>query len=251
MRWDRPGPIHLTELCVGKLSPLPDFEIPSGMRKRPVIGRLELGPTGLPGDEQGDRRHHGGVDKALHHYPHDHYDWWRSQFPDLSSHFDRPAAVGQNLSTLGLVEHGVSIGDLFELGTALVEVSQGRLPCWRLDVWLGREGAAMAMQLSGRTGWYYRVKRPGRVDPEDGLRLVDRPHPDWSIRRALCLITEGVTDPATLAEFAALPALGASWRQMAERRLETGRVEDWAPRLSGPPELSRRRRMSPVTGADA
>ncbi|WP_315861390.1 MOSC domain-containing protein [Rhizobium leguminosarum] len=181
---------------------------------------------------QGDTAKHGGPEKAVHHYPHEHYAEWAQdigQHPLLSS----PGAFGENLSTAGLTENDVAIGDVFRLGSAIVEVSQGRQPCWRLNERFGRKTMARDVQSSGRTGWYYRVLQPGNVEPRNGLTLVERSTPEWSIARIWRIFYIDPFNRDELAGIAALDRLASSWRDYAARRLQSGRIEDWAKRLEG------------------
>src|SRR5690606_2996352 len=121
---------------------------------------------GHEGDEQADRAVHGGPEKAIHHYARDHYDLWRAEIGDHPL-LHRPGAFGENISTTGLSEEDVCIGDRYRLGTALVEVSQGRQPCWKVDHRFGGLAISAAMVRSRRTGWYYRVIEEGAVGAGD------------------------------------------------------------------------------------
>src|SRR3546814_18756032 len=95
---------------------------------RPAAGAVAVGPMRLAGDEQADRTVHGGIDKAIHHYPADHYDWWREYLGDAPL-LDAPGAFGENISTAGLDAQNVFLDDRFRLGSALVELTQARQPC--------------------------------------------------------------------------------------------------------------------------
>ena len=107
---------------------------------------------------------HGGPEKAVHHYPFDHYEAWRTELGDIGL-LRQPGAFGENLSAVGLTEADVAVGDVFRLGSAIVEVSQGRQPCWKLNERFGQPTVAKSVQASGRTGWYYRVIETGLVAP--------------------------------------------------------------------------------------
>lgn len=207
---------------------------PSGIDKRPAPGPVRVTRTGLAGDGQGDRRHHGGAEKAVHHYPFEHYAAWRAEKPALAPRLAAPGAFGENLSTVGLSEREVCIGDVWRLGGAVVQVSQGRQPCWRLNRRFDDAGMARRVQASGRTGWYYRVLEEGAVAAGDGLILVARPQPDWSLARLLEVLHRDTLNGEALAAIAAIPDLATSWRALAERRLARGRVEDWSRRLTAP-----------------
>lgn len=220
------------EILIGSVAPLGPRAAPSGIDKHPVRGRLFLGPEGFLGDAQGDRKHHGGVDKAVHHYPYDHYPHWLAVLGDRSL-LRRPGAFGENLTTRGATEQDVAVGDSFRLGGAVLQVSQGRQPCWKLNARFETPDMAAQVQKSGLTGWYYRVLEPGHVEPGAELVLLDRLSPDWTIRRlwrALYVDAMNLDELAAMAELAHLPE---GWRGYARRRLETRRVEDWSRRLQG------------------
>jgi MOSC domain-containing protein YiiM len=175
---------------------------------------------------------HGGPDKAIHHYAFDHYAAWRGELGPLPL-LQAPGAFGENLSTRGLDETGVCLGDRFRLGSALLEVSQGRQPCWKLNDRFGVPDMALRVQDSGRSGWYYRVLRPGHATAGDALALVERPHPDWPLQRLAMLLYRRVLEAGPLEAALRLP-LVPSWRKLIERRLDSRRVEDWTRRIEGP-----------------
>jgi len=227
-----PADHPLRALLVGALAPLGPSGVESGIFKQPVAGPLAVTRNGLIGDAQGDRKPHGGPEKALHHYAFDHYARWRRERPDLARFFSREGAFGENISTAGLTEADVCIGDIYRLGSALLQVSQARQPCWRLNLRFGDDGMARRVQDSGRTGWYYRVLEEGRVTPDDILRLVERPVEAWSLARLLRIFYHDRLDRARLAELAALTQLSPSWRRLARQRLERNAVEDWSGRLN-------------------
>ncbi|MEA5125029.1 MOSC domain-containing protein [Xanthomonas floridensis] len=211
-----------------------DFSRPgtrSAIDKRAVPGPVRVGIHGLDGDEQGDRRVHGGPDKAIHHYPRDHYAAWRSE---LGAHalLENAGAFGENLSTVGLTEADICLGDRFALGTAVVEVSQVRQPCWKLSDRFGVRDMARRVQDTGRTGWYYRVLQSGIVAAGDILALQARPHPHWSLSRLQHLLYARAVDETAIAEVLTLP-LVPSWRILFERRLQRSQVESWSKRLDG------------------
>lgn len=219
-------------LLTGRVAPLPGSDRTSGIAKTPVTRPLLLGPVGFEGDEQADLRVHGGVEKAVHHYPFDHYPGWREDLGPLAV-LDAPGAFGENISTLGMTEANVAVGDVFRLGRALVQVSQGRQPCWKLSQRFGVANMARRVQDSGRTGWYYRVLEPGLVAPGDAMVLLDRQAPDWTLHRLWHALYVDRLNLGELQGIAALDVLAEGWRKYAVRRLESGRVEDWSKRLEG------------------
>lgn len=221
---------NLLALQIGGLSQLGLEGVVSGIEKTLVGQEINLSPCGFEGDRQGDTSKHGGPEKAVHHYPFDHYAAWRSE---LGSHplLEKPGAFGENLATTGLTEETVAIGDIFRLGNALIEVSQGRQPCWRLNARFGLTTMARQVQRTGRTGWYYRVLETGAVRPEDKLVLTDRKQADWTLSRIWHAFYVNTLDHRELEGIANLSPLAESWRRYALRRLETGQVEDWSRRL--------------------
>ncbi|CAM2827354.1 MOSC domain-containing protein YiiM [Pseudomonas gessardii] len=223
--------IRLDTLLTGPAQPFTRPGSQSAIDKQPRHGQLKLSTLGLSGDEQGDLRIHGGVEKAIHHYPLEHYALW---VDELGAHplLAQPGAFGENFSTTGWSEHDVCLGDRIQVGTALLEVSQGRMPCWKLSDRFAVPQLALRVQQSGRTGWYYRVLEEGLVSAGDNLQMVERPFADWSLARLSAVLFDKRVEPELLRECLALP-LVPSWRRTLERRLEKGLIEDWAPRLQG------------------
>ena len=203
---------EILAVLTGKARPFRGDE-PSAIAKLPVAGAVAVGAMGLADDEQADRTVHGGVDKAIHHYPTDHYDWWRAELGDAPL-LGAPGAFGENISTLGLDEQSVCLGDRFRLGTALIEVSQARQPCWKLDHRFGVKGVMAKVVASRRTGWYYRVLEPGTVQAGDHLILEDRPFADWPLASLFALLVggEAKTRLADLSALGHVPALAETWK---------------------------------------
>lgn len=155
-----PAP-QMPVVLTSTLAPLGTDGTLSGIAKRIVPGPWTITPLGIEGDAQGDLKHHGGTEKAIHHYPRDHYATWNAE---IGPHplMLTPGAFGENLSTYGWTEGNVCIGDVVRFGTVPLQVSQGRQPCFKLNSRFGRDSMAVAVQRTGRTGWYYRVREVGR-----------------------------------------------------------------------------------------
>ncbi|CAO4135222.1 MOSC domain-containing protein [Methylorubrum extorquens] len=223
--------VALQTVLTGRVAPLGEKGAASAIAKTPVLEPVAVGPLGLAGDEQADRRVHGGPEKAVHHYALDHAAAWRGDLPGLPDLLERPGAFGENFSTHGLTEHDVCVGDLWRVGSALLQVSQARQPCFKLNLRFGVPDMARRVQACGRTGWYYRVIETGVIAAGDGLELVERPHPDWPLSRLLHHFYVDRLDAAALRAIAGLAPLTESWRALAARRLASGAVEDWRRRL--------------------
>lgn len=210
----------------------------SGIDKQRVDRALRVSRGGLSGDEQGDKKHHGGPEKAVHHYPYEHYRHWRAEIPALAENLGREGAFGENLSIEGLTEENVCIGDVFRLGSARVQVSQARQPCWRLNERFNLPDMARRVQDSGRTGWYYRVLESGWVEPGDEFELLDRTCSSWPLARILRLFYHDTLNLTGLAQLAELAPLSESWRKLAGARSARRAVEDWSRRLETPHDRS-------------
>lgn len=149
--------------------------------RRPVAGPVRALRESLAGDRVADRRVHGGPDMAMLVYSDDHYPLWREE---LGLREMGPGGFGENLTVAGQDERTVCIGDVYELGEAVVQVSQPRGPCYKI-AWRWRRLELLDLVLeNGRHGWYLRVLREGPVEAGQELRLVERPHPEWTVRRA-------------------------------------------------------------------
>ena len=164
-----------------------------------------VGATNLEGDGQADLENHGGVDKAVLAYSADHYDKWRHELGMDMPH----GAFGENLTIAGLNERSVHIGDVFGIGEARFEVSQPRQPCWKLARrWRMHELPGLVVQ-NGRSGWYLRVLKPGRIARQMPVTLLERPNPEWSIARANQILYHGRRRPgADSAPGRRTPAVG-------------------------------------------
>jgi MOSC domain-containing protein YiiM len=198
-----------------------------------TAGPWQITRVGLIGDAQADLKNHGGPEKAVHHYPRDHYAEWRSEIGEHPL-LEEPGAFGENISTTGWTETSVHIGDVIRFGSALLQISQGRQPCWKLNARFGRDDVAYRTQASGRTGWYYRVIEEGSAEPDDQLSLVERPRPQWPLSRLVALLYRDKDRYEEIREMAEIPELANGWRTLAARRVQSRATEDWTPRLDEP-----------------
>ena len=205
----------------------------TGFYKEPVVGPVHLGSTNLEGDGQADLVNHGGPDKAVLAYSADHYPVWRSELgmPDLAF-----GAFGENFTVTGQTEKDVCLGDRWVLGEVRLEVSQPRLPCWKLARRWRIKDLALRVDRTGRSGWYFRVVQEGSVTANQVWSLEHRPFPEWTVARANELWLHDKTNFTDASELEALPCLAVSWKEMLQRRLEKLQGMDDAHRLVGPNE---------------
>jgi MOSC domain-containing protein YiiM len=184
-------------------------EFLTGMCKQPVSGDLLLSQQGFEGDGVGDHRHHGGEDKAVCVYSLDHYPYWGSTLAITMP----VAAFGENLSIEGLQEADVCIGDIYRIGTAVVQVSQPRQPCNTLAARYGRDDLVKLVVDSGRTGFYFRVLRSGRVQAGDSIVLIERDGRGVTVSYANEIFHHDRRNRAGLEKVLSVPALSDSWQR--------------------------------------
>ncbi len=177
--------------------------------KAPVAGPIRLDRENLAGDRQADLRVHGGADKAVCVYVVEHLADWRRE-PGLADM--EPGAFGENFSVSGQLESTVCIGDLYRVGSATVQVSQPRGPCWKVARRWGRRDLVRRMVETGRTGWYLRVIEPGVVSAGDRFARLERPYPEWTIQRVNRLSYTAGADLEDLRRLIACPLLAEAWR---------------------------------------
>lgn len=209
-------------VCTGTARPFNGAEL-SAIAKRPREGAVQVLDEGLAPDEQADRRVHGGPEMALHLYPLDHHAWWREQIGDHPA-LDEPGGFGSNLAVTGLLEDDVHIGDRFRIGTALIEVSQPRQPCWKIEHRFAHKGMVAQIVASGRCGWYFRVIETGDVQAGDSLERTASGAAEWSVVRVFRALVAGKATPDKLAALAYLPSLSPEWRKKASLRLAQTRI---------------------------
>lgn len=218
-------------VLTGRIAPLgPDR---SAIRKGPRPGPVAVGASGLEGDEHAYKGH-GGPNKAVLHYAFDHYADWIAEFPRAAAHLAAPGAFGENLSSTGITEAMVCIGDTFRAGSVMLQVSQPRQPCWKLGYLAEAPRIPHRMQDNGWTGWYYRVLQPGSLRAGDRIELVERLQESWTIERLVKETYGRPLDRSLLEQIRSLEPLGAEWRLLVEERLRSGRVESWSGRLEAP-----------------
>lgn len=190
-------------------------EIVTGICKKPVPGPLSLGKTGFEGDGVADLKNHGGSDKAICVYSIEHFPFWVKILG-----VPLPVApFGENLSVTNLHEEDICIGDIFQLGTALVQVSQPRQPCSTLAARYGRSDMVKLVIDSGRTGFYLRVLQEGSVKSGDALILKEQDSRHITISFANTTYHHDRGNREAIERVLAVPALSASWRKSFEELL--------------------------------
>lgn len=218
-------------LFFGKVTQRWNGKEPSAIGKMPVAGRHEINEFGFVADEQADLENHGGHDKAIHHYATDHYADWITdgEIPAGS----KPAAFGENIATFGMTEKMLCIGDTLRLGTAVVQVSQGRQPCWKVSEFTNNKKMAYLFQKTGRTGWYYRVLEPGVAGLGDTVSLLGRSQPNWTVERVTAARLTRQVSASDAATLAVMLELADGWRTAFAKMADGDTNEDTSRRLNG------------------
>jgi len=219
LREDAP---RVMSVQVGRIAPLGAQGVPSGFVKSPVAGPVRVAPLGLDGDEQADLTVHGGPDKAVYFYPSEHYPRWLVDVP-RHEHALHAGAFGENITTVGLDESSVAIGDVFRIGSAEFQATQPRQPCFKLGLRFNDSSLGRIMMQTGRTGWYVRVLKPGSLGAGDAIEVLRRPNPAWTIGRFNAFVLHRRAAKAEIVEVAALEGLAEVWKtgleeSLAERR---------------------------------
>ncbi|MBI4290949.1 MAG: MOSC domain-containing protein [Betaproteobacteria bacterium] len=184
--------------------------------KDPVTGPVQVQKLNLAGDEQADLSVHGGADKAVYAYPAEHYAYWREQIPEL----DLPwGAFGENLTTEGLSEAALRIGDRLSIGSAEFLVTQPRLPCFKLGIRFGRQDMVKRFLRSGRTGFYLAVLKEGVISPGDPIALAAESQPSLAVADIARLYTADAAEQELLRRASEIAALPESWHEYFRNRL--------------------------------
>jgi len=182
----------------------------SAYGKDEVPGPVRVTTLGLEGDEQVDRRSHGGPQMAVLAYCADHYPLWR-EVPGLEAM--GPGGFAENLSVEGLDEASVCVGDVYEAGGVTLQVSQPRGPCANISRWWNEPSMVKRATATSRIGWYLRVLREGTLERGDAMRLVERPRPEWTVTRVFRLRVGLEEDAAAVAALVECPELSPEWQE--------------------------------------
>ncbi|MBX3268272.1 MAG: MOSC domain-containing protein [Acidobacteria bacterium] len=177
--------------------------------KKPVDGTVRVGELNIEGDGQADLRVHGGPTKAVYCYPSEHYEFWAKEMPD---HAFEPANFGENLTTEGLLESDLFIGDRLRVGTAEFVVTEPRMPCYKLGVRFGRKDIIRRFLQSLRSGFYLGVQKTGELQAGDTIEFVSRDATQISVRDIVRIFAFERDDHETMEKALELDSLPESWK---------------------------------------
>ena len=191
--------------------------VSTGIFKAPVVGRVMIRTLNLDGDHQADLSVHGGPSKAVYVYPSEHYDYWKRELPEMALPW---GMFGENFTSAGLSESELNIGDKFRVGSAIVIVTEPRMPCYKLGIKFGRPDMVKRFLASERTGFYLAVLQEGAVGAGDEIQLMEKSGDSVKVSEITELYTREKRNVPLLRRAIAVDALPESWRGYFRNRLE-------------------------------
>ncbi|WP_046176193.1 MOSC domain-containing protein [Domibacillus indicus] len=211
--------MKLISLNTGRPSELPYKKktVSSGIKKSPVEAPIYLSRTGFEGDGQADLVHHGGADKAVCVYPFEHYTYWEKEFKEALP----VPAFGENVTAAGLLETDMHIGDTFQLGEAIVQISQPRQPCFKLAALHNTPKLAFFVEQTGYTGFYFRVTAEGTVSPKSELKRLTVHPSRITVSEANRIMNDKNVEPADIGRLLEINELAESWKKPLRNRLSS------------------------------
>ena len=191
--------------------------VSTGIFKEPVARRVMLRTLNLDGDRQADLSVHGGPSKAIYVYPSEHYEYWKRELPEMKLPW---GMFGENFTTVGLFESELNIGDKFHVGSAVVMVTEPRMPCYKLGIKFGRTDIVKRFLASERTGFYFAVLQEGEVGASDSIDLIERSKDSVKVSDITLLYTREKRNVGLLRRAMEVEALPESWKSYIQHRLE-------------------------------
>jgi MOSC domain-containing protein YiiM len=194
----------------------------TGIFKEPVEGRVAVRRLNLDGDRQADLTVHGGAEKAVYGYPSEHYSFWREQ---LTGTPISTAQFGENLTTAGLSEDNLYIGDVLRVGSALLRVTQPRMPCYKLALRFGRDDIIKRFLDARRPGFYFSVLEEGELEAGSPIELVSRDAHQVRVPDIVNLYFDPAGDGDLLQRALSTEALPLSWRDYLRKRADAAKTD--------------------------
>jgi len=188
----------------------------TGIFKTPVSGPVMLRKLNLDGDGQADLRNHGGEHKAVYGYPHEHYTFWQQHLGREDFTFGQ---FGENLTTVGLLEDDMFIGDVYRIGKAVVQVTQPRIPCFKLGIKMGDSGFPKVFAAEERCGFYLRVLEEGLIEAGNPIAQLESDPDAVSVRDVFHLVHHP-DDEILLARAAALSLLPGWLKERFQKQVD-------------------------------
>lgn len=213
-----PMKLHSLNIASPRLVEFNGQTTTTGIFKEPISHRVRVTRLTIEGDHQVDKRYHGGFNKAIYAYPSEHYPAWESFLTTPLS----PGQFGENLTTEGLLEENVHIGDQLRIGTALLEVTQPRMPCFKLGIRVRMPSFPKWFLKSGRLGLYLRVLEEGEIGAGDAIIVEYRDPEQISIRELWQLSYGDAFDAERMRQILNREVLAGEWTKPLRERLMAG-----------------------------
>lgn len=185
----------------------------SAIWKSPVSGRIAAKGVNLEGDDQADREAHGGFDKAIYTYAMEDLQWWEQQIEQNIEH----GQFGENFTTLGVDVNGALVGERWEIGSTILEVSEPRIPCWRFGVRMNDKTFPKKFTQALRPGSYLRIIKEGDVGIGDEIKVVEKPNHSLSIQDVFRIYTKDRHEATRILD---TELVSDAWKRWASKQLE-------------------------------
>ncbi len=192
-----------------------NLTVKTAIFKQPVGGPVAVASLNLGGDRQADLTVHGGADKAIYAYPAEHYPFWREQLPATPI---SPGQFGENLTTEGLAEDTLNIGDVLRVGSAVLMVTQPRMPCYKLQLRFERDDIIKRFLESRRSGFYFSVVDEGTVEAGSPIELLSRDPHQVNVTDIVNLYLDPARDAQLLNRALSTDALPMKWKEYLRKR---------------------------------
>lgn len=208
--------MHVVSVNVGmpRTVRVGDADVATAIFKSPVKGRVPVNANNLAGDRQADLSVHGGPYKAVYLYPSEHYRYWAAQLPGAALPF---GIFGENLTTVGIDEESVRIGDCLRIGSAILQATQPRMPCYKLGIRFGRDDMVKRFWLAGRSGIYFAVVQEGELASGDAIEQIRAGPERITVADVVRLFLGTEKDPEKLQRALKAPLRGG-WKEQLEAR---------------------------------
>ncbi len=218
---------QIQHLFRGKPSPLQNHPDLTSAINKSETEELNVLHDHIEGDEVSNKIHHGGLQRVIHYYPLEHYQYWQTLYPETPF---LPGSIGENISAFGLLEKNVCIGDIYQIGEVLCTVTEPRKPCATINHKYEINSFARLIQATARTGWFYKVLVTGKMRVNDQVLLRERPYPKLTLESCILALLVN-PDRTHLDLMANNEVLSENWRRPAREFLKTGQLPDDRKRL--------------------
>jgi len=194
---------------------------------RDSVDSLSVYLDHIEGDEVRNKQHHGGPNRVVHYYPSEHYLFWKRTYPEIKC---APGEMGENISSSGLDEKNVCIGDVYKIGEVELLVTEPRKPCGTINVQFQVKGLARRVQSESKTGWFFRVLKAGTIHLGDEIELLNRPYPALTIDACVQSLLIA-PNKVVLQQMVLNPILSTNWKTPAQTYLDKAELPDDGHRL--------------------